>query len=87
MTLIRAIEGGEEILTTGIILQELLQGFSGPKARGQILKRFSALPLLVPAREDYVSAADLRNHCQTPRRTGRNGGCTARPTLHFATSS
>jgi predicted nucleic acid-binding protein len=31
--LIRAIEGGEEIVTTGLVLQELLQGFSGPRNR------------------------------------------------------
>jgi predicted nucleic acid-binding protein len=63
----RAIERGETIVTTGLILQELLQGFSGPKAREQILERFSALPLLAPDRDDHVRAADLRNSC---RRSG-----------------
>ncbi len=62
--LVRAIEGGESILTTGLVLQELLQGFSGPKARTQILDRFSALPLLAPDRDDHVAAADLRNRCR-----------------------
>ena len=63
-TLIRAIEAGEPLMTTGLVLQELLQGFSGPRAREQILDRFSAVPLLVPDREDHVSAADLRNTCR-----------------------
>ena len=36
--LIRAIETGETILTTGLVLQELLQGFRAPKARDQILE-------------------------------------------------
>ena len=63
-TLARAIEGGETILTTGLVLQELLQGFSGPKAREQILDRFSAVPLLIPDREDHVRAAELRNRCR-----------------------
>jgi predicted nucleic acid-binding protein len=63
-TLVRAIEAGETLVTTGLVLQELLQGFSGPKARDQILDRFSAIPLLAPDREDYVRAADLRNHCR-----------------------
>jgi predicted nucleic acid-binding protein len=63
-TLIRAIEAGEPILATGLVLQELLQGFSGPKARDQILDRFSALPLLVPDREDHIRAAELRNRCR-----------------------
>lgn len=62
--LVRAIEHGETLLTTGLVLQELLQGFSGPKARDQILDRFSAVPLLVPDRDDHVQAADLRNRCR-----------------------
>jgi predicted nucleic acid-binding protein len=62
--LVRAIESGEQIFTTGLVLQELLQGFSGPKARSQILNRFSALPLIVPDRHDHVEAAELRNHCR-----------------------
>jgi predicted nucleic acid-binding protein len=62
--LVRAIETGESILTTGLILQELLQGFSGPRARAQILDRFSAVPLLVPDREDHINAAALRNTCR-----------------------
>lgn len=67
----RAIERGDSLLTTGLILQELLQGFSGPKARELILEHFAALPLLVPDRGDYVAAADLRNVC---RRSGSQVG-------------
>jgi len=63
-TLIRAIESGEPLMTTGLVLQELLQGFSGPRAREQILDRFSAVPLLVPDREDHIRAADFRNVCR-----------------------
>ena len=62
--LIRAIEGGGTILSTGLVLQELLQGFSGPKARDQLLDRFSSVPLLVPDRNDHVAAAELRNRCR-----------------------
>lgn len=62
-----ALGGGEPIVTTGLILQELLQGFSGPRARKDIVQRFAALPLLVPDRRDYIDAADLRNLC---RRSG-----------------
>ncbi len=62
--LTEALESGARILSTGLILQELLQGFSGPKARRQIVERFSAFPLLVPDREDHVSAADLHNRCR-----------------------
>lgn len=59
-----ALAAGEAILTTGLVLQELLQGFAGPKARAQILERFSAVPLLVPDRDDHVQAAALRNSCR-----------------------
>ena len=62
--LLRAIESGEAILTTGIVLQELLQGFHGPRAREQILDRFAAIPLLIPYRDDHIRAAELRNRCR-----------------------
>jgi predicted nucleic acid-binding protein len=69
--LVQSIEAGETILTTGLVLQELLQGFSGPRNREQILSRFSAVPLLVPTREDHIAAAELRNRC---RRAGVHVG-------------
>ena len=62
--LARALEAGNPIFTTGLVLQELLQGFSGPKAQNQIVDRFSALPLLVPDRQDYIDAAGIRNACR-----------------------
>jgi hypothetical protein len=63
-TLVRAIEAGEPLFTTGIVLQELLQGFAGPKAHQKILNRFAAVPLIIPEREDHVQAAELRNHAR-----------------------
>jgi len=60
----QAIRNGELIVTTGLVLQELLQGFSGPKARDEILESFSTLPLLAPDRGDHVDAASLRNRCR-----------------------
>ena len=60
----RALETGEPLVTTGLVLQELLQGFSGPRARDQIVDRFAAFPLLVPDREDHIAAAALRNLCR-----------------------
>lgn len=67
LALRQALEGGDMIVTTGVILQELLQGFSGPRARKDIIDRFSALPLLMPDRQDHIDAAELRNKC---RRSG-----------------
>ena len=66
-----SLEGGELIVTTGLILQELLQGFAGPRARRDIIDRFAALPLLSPDREDHIAAAELRNRC---RRAGVQTG-------------
>ena len=67
----QALEGGESLVTTGLILQELLQGFAGPRARKDIIERFAALPLLNPDRQDHIDAADLRNRC---RRAGLQMG-------------
>lgn len=60
----QALLGSEIIVTTGLILQELLQGFLGPKAQTQIVERFAALPLLQPDRDDHINAAILRNTCR-----------------------
>ena len=59
-----ALLGAGVVITTGLVLQELLQGFSGPKASAQIIERFAALPLLQPDREDHVAAAGIRNGCR-----------------------
>jgi hypothetical protein len=59
-----AILDGESLYTTGLVLQELLQGFRGPSAREAIVDRFASLPLLVPDRADHVEAAELRNTCR-----------------------
>jgi len=67
LALRQALEGDDTIVTTGVILQELLQGFLGPRARKDIIERFSALPLLVPDRQNHIVAAELRNKC---RRSG-----------------
>jgi hypothetical protein len=69
--LAHALQSGEAVLTTGLVFQELLQGFAGPRAREQILTRFSVLPLLVPDRQDHIDAASLRNQC---RRSGLQVG-------------
>lgn len=66
-----ALEAGEGVFTAGLVLQELLQGFRGPKARDAIVERFGALPLLVPDRSDHLEAAELRNAC---RRNGVQAG-------------
>jgi predicted nucleic acid-binding protein len=59
-----SLERGDLVVTTGLVIQELLQGFQGPKARKTIIKEFSLLPVLTPEVEDHVDAAELRNRCR-----------------------
>ena len=66
----QALDAGN-VYCTGLVLQELLQGFSKPKAHKEIVRHFSSLPLLVPDRNDHIDAADLRNRC---RRKGVQAG-------------
>jgi predicted nucleic acid-binding protein len=56
-----ALAGGEIVATTGVILQELLQGVVPERVRTQITDMFAALEYLAPSREDHVAAAGVRN--------------------------
>lgn len=58
-----AIERGETLVVTGLVLQELLQGFTGPKAREAIIDRFAAVGFIAPTRQDHIDAAELRSAC------------------------
>jgi predicted nucleic acid-binding protein len=60
----QALESEAIVVTTGLVLQELLQGFAGPRARKDIIEHFSALPMITPSREDHIEAAELRNTCR-----------------------
>lgn len=59
-----ALAGADAVVTTGLVLQELLQGFSGPRDKAAIIERFGALPLIQPDRNDHVAAAEVRNLCR-----------------------
>ena len=59
-----ALEGADQVFTTGLVLQELLQGFAGPKARSQLIERFASLGYIQPDREDHIEAAEVRNTCR-----------------------
>jgi len=60
----RALSEGIVVFTTGLVLQELLQGFLGAKAANQIIERFAALPFVIPDRVDHIQAAEIRNYCR-----------------------
>lgn len=59
-----ALDGADSVVTTGLVLQELLQGFSGPRDKEAIIERFGALPLIQPDRQDHIAAAEVRNLCR-----------------------
>ncbi len=54
----------DAIHTTGLVLQELLQGCRGPRAHAQIVERFTAIAMIAPTRSDHIEAAHLRNACR-----------------------
>ena len=60
-----ALSGAEPVHATGLVLQELLQGFRGPKAKIQIVERFADIAMINPGRNDYINAAELRNRCRS----------------------
>jgi predicted nucleic acid-binding protein len=55
---------GGGVVSTGVILQELLQGVRGPKQRDLLVERFRAIAFVDPERDDHIRAADLRNLCR-----------------------
>jgi predicted nucleic acid-binding protein len=56
-----ALAGGDIVATTGVILQELLQGVIPERVRRQITETFAVLEYLAPSRDDHVAAAGVRN--------------------------
>ena len=52
------------VVTTGFVVQELMQGFAGPRDRARLLERLSALTFVHPDLADHVAAAEVRNACR-----------------------
>ena len=59
-----ALQGADQVFITGLVMQELLQGFAGPKARDQLVARLAVLAFLQPDRDDHIEAAEVRNSCR-----------------------
>jgi predicted nucleic acid-binding protein len=76
-----ALAGGEIVATTGVILQELLQGVVPERARTQIVEMFAALEYHTPSREDHAAAAGVRN---TLRAAGVQVGTSDALIAHLA---
>ena len=58
-----AIDGDGAIWTTGLILQELLQGFPRPSSATAIVHQFESLDFVTPTRDDHIRAATVVNEC------------------------
>jgi len=52
------------VVTTGLIVQELLQGFLPERTHAEIRRRFGALAAVQPTLDDHIAAAELRNSCR-----------------------
>jgi len=64
LALRQALDEGELVTTTGLVYQELLQGFRGARDQRAIAARFAALPFLSPDRHDHFEAAQLRDRAR-----------------------
>jgi predicted nucleic acid-binding protein len=60
----QALTEGDLVTTTGLVYQELFQGFRGPRDQQAIVARFAALPFLTPDRHDHFEAAQIRNRAR-----------------------
>jgi predicted nucleic acid-binding protein len=63
--LAQALSDRTQVVTTGLVLQEVLQGMAGPKQRAALIERFSSLTFLIPDKDDHIEAAGLRNTCRS----------------------
>ena len=59
-----ALLNTHHVITTGIVVQELLQGFAGPRDRAGLLERLAAIDAVRPELVDHVEAAEVRNACR-----------------------
>ena len=62
--LARCLKRQDALFSTGIIVQELLQGFRGPKQRKRLIEHFASLPLIVPDLADHIAAAEIQATCR-----------------------
>lgn len=63
-TLLQGLRGRHTIVVTGLVLQEVLQGWKGARSRPDIIHHFRYLTSIAPTVDDHIAAADLRNHCR-----------------------
>ena len=59
-----ALLGAEQVFAKGLLLQDVLQGYAGPRNRHQLVERLSVLAFLQPDSRSRIAAADIRNACR-----------------------
>jgi predicted nucleic acid-binding protein len=60
----RALAGSDLVVTTGIIVQELLQGIVSERSRSQIRERMSRMGHVAGGIDDHTDAADAFIECR-----------------------
>lgn len=53
-----------EVVLTGVVLQEVLQGVLVGPTKDRLVAQLSKLPLLVPSRDDHLLAAEFFTACR-----------------------
>ncbi len=67
--------GKADVVLTGLILQEVLQGFRGDAIFEKAARRLDAFPLLQLDRAHYMAAARLRRACAAAGIAASTGDC------------
>ena len=62
----------EDILTTPVVVQELLQGARGPEHLQELREHFLTLPQLMPSLRTYTDAGTLYTRCRWSGITARS---------------
>ena len=87
VALFSALLGADQLFTTPLLPQELLQGFAGPKHRAQLVERLSTLAFLQPVKDDHLEFGGSSKLPPTSRRANRNAGCPPHPALSHQRSA
>ena len=61
VALFYALLGADQLFTTALLPQELLQGVAGPKHRVRLVESPSALAFLQSVKDDHLEAAEVRS--------------------------
>jgi predicted nucleic acid-binding protein len=64
VALARALDGGDLVVTVGLVLIELLTGMVPARVERTLIEQLAPMNLLEPTRQDYLAAAGLINVCR-----------------------